>query len=1274
MIDAESLRRWSEQLRSVPGVRDAEALVEGLREEPIPLGVLVPSDAVVAEVAEIAPDLAERRPSHSDGGPLRIPPGAPTTLVAALRAAAELDDAGTLYLGDPGEGERFQTYRELLGEAERILGGLRAAGLDSGSRVLFQLQAPEDFLPAFWACVLGGILPVPSALPGGFREENAGIVRLRGAWELLGGPPVLTRATLVEPIRSAPGLSHLEGLEVLAVEDLRRAQPVGATAEPSPGDAALLLLTSGSTGVPKGVVLDHGNLMSSAWGAIQMHGFGPESRFLNWFPLDHVAGIVMFHIQPLVLGGRQIHGPMEAVLKQPVVWLDWIECHRATVTWAPNFAYGQINEREATLGKRQWDLSSMRFILNGGEAIVPRTVRRFLRLLAPHGLAGDCMHPGWGMSETSGGVVFSQDFRLETTSDDDSFVSLGGPFPGTRLRIVDDAGEIVPEPRVGKLQIQGPSITRGYLGNPEATKEGRTEDGWFDTGDLGSMTDGRLTITGRTKETIIINGLNYHGHEIETAAEEGPGLVKSFTAACAVRGDGRDTDELAVFFSPSEGADLQELVADIRSRIVQAVGLHASYLIPLPQADIPKTSIGKIQRSTLVQRFQAGEFDTLLRELDADEHGEETVPDWFYRKAWLESEGDAAAAEAGGGRVLALVTDSPSGRALVAALTAAGHQVETVRPGSELAEEGPGSWTLPTTRREGWAELLRRLRGSGREPDRVVLAWPYRAWGGEPGSLTAIREAQGLGSFALVRLLAALDDAGLGGVPTMVVAARSLAVLENEPVAWEHGALAALVKTARQEGAEDLRLIDLEGSDPEAEARCVTSELVGRPAEAEVAWRGGRRLVSRLERIEMASLEAASSPLERGGLFVLPGGLGGIGVHVARLLMERLDARVLVLGRTPLPPREEWPSFMDAGGQVAERLRAYRALEATGGSFDYQAVDVTDLDGLKEARRQAERQFSRQLSGIVHLAGVHRERHWEHAADHRLAAEDESGLARLFEAKLYGTWALYRLLEDRPEASFVAMSSVLSEFGGSGNGAYAAAGAAMAALVAHRRGADSPRSYCYEWSMWDDVGMSRDNPRIVRDATRASGFHILEPQQGLLSLLGLLSRDVGHAVVGVDGNHAAVAPRVVVRPGQERLRTWVAADDSVTDDGIRESAARAGLPRPEVLRVEALPRLEDGSVDREALQGLADAGSGGKLSAAERRMAEIWQQVLSRRAVGPRDRFFEVGGDSLKATQLLQRVSQAFGVDVPLRDFFDDPTVSGLAGRVAGGDGSEGGR
>ena len=501
-------------------------------------------------------------------------------------------------------------------EPQQILAGLRKLGVKPQDKVIFQLERDRDFIPAFWGCVLGGFVPVPLSVAPTYEQPNSTTNKLHYAWQMLEQPIVLTSETLASAICSWSAILNLENVRVETVDELRSHKPDCNWHISQPDELALLLLTSGSTGMPKGVMLSHRNLLSMSAGTAQMNGFSSQDVPLNWMPLDHVGAIVFLHIMPVYLGCQQIHVNKEAILQNPLKWLDWIEHHRATITWAPNFAFSLINERAEAIRQRRWDLSSMRFLVNAGESIVAKTARRFLELLVPHGLPSTAIHPAFGMSETSSGITWSNSFALESASDEDSFVDLGAPIPGASLRIVDDNDQIVEEGIIGCLQVKGLSVTSGYY-NSKRNRDVFTEDGWFNTGDLGFLHQGKLTLTGRAKDVIIINGINYYSYEIEAVVEEVEGIEVSYTAACAVREPGSDTDRLAIFFHTPvwEPNRLASLIKDIRSRIVRNFGVNPAYLIPVEKETIPKTEIGKIQRSQLKNRFEAGEFNDILKQL-----------------------------------------------------------------------------------------------------------------------------------------------------------------------------------------------------------------------------------------------------------------------------------------------------------------------------------------------------------------------------------------------------------------------------------------------------------------------------------------------------------------------------------------------------------------------------------------------------------------------------------------------------------------------------------
>ncbi len=524
-----------------------------------------------------------------------------TTNLSKLIQQAAAKNTGITYYSDkkPKREFDFQSYADLLTQAQCILKSLRDRGLQPQDKVILQLQNPRYFFASLWGCFLGGFVPIPLGVdpPSPSLTDRSSI--LDRAWELCDSPLIISDR-------------EIKGLAWLQVEDLLDNEPDNQWHCGKLDDLALLLFTSGSTGKPKGVMLSARNLIASIYGMAQVNQLTGQDISLNWMPLEHVASLAMFHLTQVYLGCQQIHVKSELILQNPLQWLDLIDKHRVTATWSPNFAYNLVNERLENTAQRHWDLSCLRWVGNGAEAVVGKTTQRFLKLLVPCGLSPNALSPGYGMSETTSGIAHSNNFYLNLNRE---FVEVGAPIPGVSLRIVNQAQQILPEGEVGLLQVKGQTVSAGYYQQPELNQELFTADGWLNTGDLGFLNSGRLTVTGRQKDVIIINGVNYYNHDIETVVEAIASVTVSYTAACGVK-DSNQQEQIAIFFNTQESEDcLSELINQIRKNVFTQIGVAAAYIIPVEKEIIPKTAIGKIQRLQLSQRFAAGEFERRITEI-----------------------------------------------------------------------------------------------------------------------------------------------------------------------------------------------------------------------------------------------------------------------------------------------------------------------------------------------------------------------------------------------------------------------------------------------------------------------------------------------------------------------------------------------------------------------------------------------------------------------------------------------------------------------------------
>ncbi|MFJ7904557.1 AMP-binding protein [Streptomyces sp. NPDC096198] len=523
-----------------------------------------------------------------------------------LPAAAQRHPEAELYYfsRDSSAEFRLSSYPELLDQALRVLAGLRHRGLRPQDRVLVRMDDAASFLPVFWACQLGGFVPCPLPPPAGSAEQA--VAHHRHVHQLLGEPLLVTSERL------AP---ELPGLSVATAEYLSDHSPSGELYDAAPDDLALLMLTSGSTGRPKAVMLTHANLLASMTAQTQARTLTAADVMMNWIGFDHVSALLEFHLLPVRLGASQLHVPSQVVLDDPLDFLRLASRHEVTTTFTPNFLLGLINtaHRQGP-PDTALDLTRLRHVISGGEAVPCATGTEFLRNFAPSGLRSDALWPAFGMTESCAGIIYSSDFP--DADAEHEFAGVGNPVQQLDIRICDTQGNSVADGGCGEVQLRGPMITSGYYRNEEATRSAYTSDGWFRTGDLGRLTDGRVTLAGRSKDTILVNGINYFSHEIETVLGQLGGITPSYVAAFPTRPDGSDTEQLVIAFHPQAAPDsepsLHRALTAVRDTVVRHWGFRPALTIPLPREAFAKNSLGKISRTRLRARLEAGEFEDAI--------------------------------------------------------------------------------------------------------------------------------------------------------------------------------------------------------------------------------------------------------------------------------------------------------------------------------------------------------------------------------------------------------------------------------------------------------------------------------------------------------------------------------------------------------------------------------------------------------------------------------------------------------------------------------------
>jgi len=555
-----------------------------------------------------------------------------------LLEAASAQPRGVTFIEAAGEEVRVD-YASLLDRALGVLHHFQERGLGVGDELILFTNSNEQFVDAFWACVLGGIIPVPVAV--GISDDHR--AKLLQVFATLRRPHLYTEQNLLVRLER---YAQSQGREAefsrvrencLVVDDIERIGTPGQPHEAAPDDTAFIQFSSGSTSTPKGVVLTHSNVLANINAIIKGFGGRDDDIGLSWMPLTHDMGLIGFHL--VMVAGNHEHHIMNTALfvRRPVLWLEKIAEHRATLTCSPNFGYKHLLKVFESKGPGDIDLSTVRLIFNGAEPISADLARHFLAAMAPLGLNGNVMFPVYGLAEASLGMTFpvpgaplqtilaqrhellvGKPWKSASQTDQEGakehpgkdaieFVMLGTSLSDCELTIRDDDDRDLPDEHVGHVLIRGNNVTRGYYGLGPEDRTFHTADGWLRTGDLGMIHAGQLVITGRSKDIIFVNGQNYYPHDVENVALGVSGMELGKVAVAGVSNAISGTDEILMFVL--DRGDVQafaDLARQLRRRVNEVTGLELAHVIPV--ARIPKTTSGKVQRHKLAEAYLDGVY------------------------------------------------------------------------------------------------------------------------------------------------------------------------------------------------------------------------------------------------------------------------------------------------------------------------------------------------------------------------------------------------------------------------------------------------------------------------------------------------------------------------------------------------------------------------------------------------------------------------------------------------------------------------------------------
>ncbi len=576
-------------------------------------------------------------------------PARASTLVDLLRSRAlqQPEQRIYTYLID-GEIEGAHLTHEALDEHARAIAALLQSYGASGERALLLYPAGLEFIPAFFGCLYAGVIAVPLPPPNMAQPQRT-LPRLR----IIAGDAQPILALTTSAILSKVGdlftqAPELQTLHWVATDEVTNSaaqewqDPVTAA-----DTVALLQYTSGSTSVPRGVMVSHANLLQNSAYISEALDVGPDAVSVTWLPAFHDMGLTNGIVQP-IFGGRQcVLMPPQSILQRPMRWLQAISRYKATVSGGPNFAYEMCARKISPEQRDGLDLSSWEVAYTGAEPVRVDTLKRFAAAFSSCGFRPSAFYPCYGLAEAtlivSGGPLTAEPILCTTrvaalerngiveASDVQenvrTLVGCGRAMPDTRIVIAHPESMTACAPdEVGEIWVSGPSVTRGYWNRPEDTERlfnahltDTGEGPFLRTGDLGFLRDGELFVTGRLKDMIIIGGRNLYPHDIELTVEQSHAAVRS-GGSVAFSFDVVDEERLIVaveverrYQPEQQPSDLDAVVRLIRRAVAEEHDVRVHSVVLLRMGGIPRTPSGKIQRSICEARFRDGTLEPVAK-------------------------------------------------------------------------------------------------------------------------------------------------------------------------------------------------------------------------------------------------------------------------------------------------------------------------------------------------------------------------------------------------------------------------------------------------------------------------------------------------------------------------------------------------------------------------------------------------------------------------------------------------------------------------------------
>ena len=620
-------------------------------------------------------------------------------------------------------------------------------------------------------------------------------------------------------------------------------------------------------------------------------------------------------------------------------------------------------------------------------------------------------------------------------------------------------------------------------------------------------------------------------------------------------------------------------------------------------------------------RYWIGAPDRAPEKLAADSATPRSVDEWFYEPVWKPAiprkqthNGEQHAAKTSW---LLFRDESGVGARLEQRLAGNGMKVISAIPGTAFERLSANTFSIRPTEPKDYEALIRAAGLSG--PLTVAHLWNVTL--NEPAPVTheSFSRAQQTGFLSLISLTQTLGKMNFSRpVPVGVFSTQLHVVLGEERIDPAKATLCGPCKVAPQEYPQlRLRSVDLSFDAPGSEEKLVDriiSELTVEPFAANVAYRGGRRWTQSFERADIPAVDAPQRIRER-GVYLITGGMGNIGLTLAESLAVDFKARLVLVGRSPVPLRENWETYIetDPSGDLSRKLQKLIELENAGAEILACSADSSDLNAMRLVFEEATRRFGT-IHGVIHGAGN------VTAGAFGAIKDTTRDLAfAQFAPKVDGLLVLDQLCAGRNLDFCILLSSLSAVLGGLGLCAYGSANLFMDAYAASRNQVDDR----FPW-----ISINWDSWHFADGASAGGPAEAMIPAEGAECFRRIVERQPRNIVVAVSELKA-------------RFDKWINLETVHATKSEEKRAATAtvgGHKRPNLSSQYVAPRTDT-----------------------EKTAVVAWEQLLGVTPVGIYDKFFELGGHSLLAIQLTSRLRETFEIELPIQRIFEFPTVAQLA-------------